>query len=145
MLLFKPQIVAGAPAPSTSFTGRIFRRFYGPGLLTASAATLYTVPAGRRATIRHIHVSNPSLSSVDFTLSIGADAAGTRLWSGYPVRPDGLIQEFRDHALVSGEIIQAFAGTTSVLNVTIDGFEEALTAVGGTFGEGTFGSGTFGD
>lgn len=123
-LLLRPQ---GEGVPQV-IAGRRFRRIYGPALLSSSAATLYTVPANTRTTIRHIHVSNPSASSVDFTLSIGADAAGTRLWNGQPVGADRLIQEFRDHTLVAGEIIQAFASTTSVLNLTIDGYEEFLFA-----------------
>lgn len=146
MLIFKPQITAVVPPPVTVFTGRRFKRIYGPALLSASTVTLYTVPTDVRTVIRHIHVSNPSASPVDFTLSIGADAAGTRLWNGQPVRADNLIQEFRDHTLVAGEVIQAFAGTTSVLNLTIDGYEESLASVisGGVgYGSGPYGDGPY--
>ncbi len=95
-------------------------RLAGPALVTNSAATKYTAPAGG-ALIRAIHVSNPSGAPVDFTLSIGTDAAGTRLYDGYPFPIDFATTFWCYHALTSGEIVQAFAGTNNVLTLTLDG------------------------
>lgn len=95
-------------------------RLAGPALLTNAAATKYTAPAGG-ALLRAIHLSNPTGSPVDFTLSIGADAAGTRLYDGYPIGVDQAVTLWCYHALTNGEIIQAFAGTNNVMTLTLDG------------------------
>jgi hypothetical protein len=95
-------------------------RLAGPALVTNSAATKYTAPAGG-ALVRAIHVSNPTASAVDFTLSIGSDAAGTRLYDGYSIGIDTAITFWCYHALTSGEIVQAFAGTNNVITLTLDG------------------------
>ena len=96
-------------------------RFTGPALVAATAATKYTVLSGQRAVVRHIHVSNPTASSVDFTLSIGVDAAGTRIFDAYPVPADTVLDHFCYYVLEAAEVVQAGAGTTNVLTLTVDG------------------------
>ena len=59
------------------------KRLVGPVALTV--ATLYTVPAVTKTIIRHIHLQNPSGGALTVTLSIGADAAGTRLLAAYSI------------------------------------------------------------
>lgn len=100
-------------------------RFAGPALVSNAAATKYTVPGSTVALVRAIHVSNPSGSAVDFTLSIGTDAAGTRLYDAYPIAADTAVTFWCYHALVAAEIIQAFAGTNNIITLTIDG--DAIT------------------
>lgn len=95
-------------------------RLAGPALLSNSAATKHTSPAGG-SLIRSIHVSNPTASAVDFTLSIGADAAGTRLYDGYPIPADSAKTFWCYHALTNTEIVQAFAGTNNVATLTLSG------------------------
>lgn len=95
-------------------------RLAGPALVSNSAATKYTGPSGG-ALIRSIHVSNPTASAVDFTLSIGADAAGTRLYDGYPIAADSAVTFWCYHAITNAEIVQAVAGTNNVITLTIDG------------------------
>jgi hypothetical protein len=95
-------------------------RISGPALVSNSAATKYTVPASTTALVRSIHVSNPTSSAVDFTLSIGTDAAGTRLYDGYSIPADTAKTFWCYHAVATGEIIQAFAGTNNVITLTID-------------------------
>jgi hypothetical protein len=79
--------------------------------------------------IRQIHLSNPSASPVTFTLSIGADAAGTRLWSTYsiPAAAAGVTDSVRDIfcyiPMTTGEIITVSAGTNNILDLTITGDE----------------------
>lgn len=103
---------------------RIAKRLAGPALVSNAAATKYTVPTNVRAIVRHIHISNPTGSSVDFTLSIGADAAAVRLFDGYPISADSVFDHFCYYPLAAAEIIQAFAGTNNVITLTISGDEE---------------------
>lgn len=105
---------------------RIPVRMAGPAQVSNAAATKYTVPASRRAIVRHIHVSNPSASAVTFTLSIGADTAGTRLFDAFSIGPGQVYDHFCYYVLAAAEIIQAFAGTNNILTLTIDGDEEVL-------------------
>jgi hypothetical protein len=96
-------------------------RLAGPALVSNAAATKYTVPGSTTALVRSIHVSNPSASAVDFTLSIGADAAGTRLYDAYAIPADTAKTFWSYHVLQAAEIIQAFAGTNNILTLTLDG------------------------
>lgn len=105
-------------------SGFLSKRMSGPAALTGAAATKYTCPANRTARIRHIHVSNPSAAAADITISIGADAAGTRIFDGFPIAADSVYDHFGVYVLQAGEILQAFGGTALIL--TIDGDEEVL-------------------
>src|SRR5512139_4037728 len=93
-------------------------RLAGPALLTDSAATKYTGPAGG-ALIRSIHISNPTASVVDITISIGTDAAGTRIFDDYPFPADTAQTFWCYYALTNGEVVQAFAGTNNVATLTL--------------------------
>jgi hypothetical protein len=99
------------------------KRLSGPSLVTNAAVTRYTVPALTTTVVKHIHVQNPTASPVDFTLSIGANAAGTRLFDGLPIPADSERSFWGPYTLVAAEIIQAVAGTTNVITLTIDGVE----------------------
>jgi hypothetical protein len=102
------------------------KRVHGPAQVSNAAATKYTVPALTKAVIRHIHVSNPSGSPVTFTLSIGADAAATRVYDAYsiPAAAAGVsasvFDDWGPYELEPAEIVQAFAGTNNILVLTID-------------------------
>lgn len=99
------------------------KRLAGPAQLSNAASTKYTVPGATTAVIRHIHVQNPSASAVDFTLSIGANAAGTRIFDGLPIAADSERSFWGPYTLTAAEIIQAVAGTNNILTLTIDGEE----------------------
>jgi hypothetical protein len=99
------------------------KRLSGPSLVTNAAVTRYTVPALTTTVVKHIHVQNPSASAVDFTLSIGANAQGTRLFDGLPIPADSERSFWGPYTLVAAEIIQAVAGTTNILTLTLDGVE----------------------
>jgi hypothetical protein len=103
-----------------------WKRLAGPSQLTNAAATLYTVPAGTKTKIRHLHVTNPSGVAVPFTMSIGGDAAGTRIYDSYSLAAGGVLNDYGPYVLVAGEIIQAYGGTTLTLNFEMDGEEETL-------------------
>ncbi len=102
-------------------------RITGPAQLSGAAATKYTVPAGQRLTIRHIHAENPSGGPVGFTMSIGADAAGTRLYDAYSIPgaaagvSNSILDQFCYYVLEAGEIVQAWASSAATLTLTIDG------------------------
>lgn len=104
--------------------GRIQKRMHGPAQVSNAAATKYTVAASRRGIIRHIHVQNPSLSAVTFTMSIGADAAATRIFDAFSIAAGAILDHFGIYAVEAAEIVQAFAGTNNILTLTIDGDEE---------------------
>lgn len=108
------------------------KRLAGPALVSNAAATKYTVPALTKTILRHIHVQNPSGSPVTFTLSIGADAAGTRLLDAFsiPAAAAGVTASVLDiwcyYVLDAAEIVQALAGTNNILTLTLDGDEITL-------------------
>lgn len=99
------------------------KRMAGPALVSNAAATKYTVPAVTTAVVRHVHISNPTASPVDFTLSIGTDAAATRLFDGFPIAADSVYEHFCYHVAAAAEVIQALAGTNNVITLTISGDE----------------------
>ncbi len=101
------------------------KRFFGPAQLTNAAATKYTCPGSTVAVIRRMRVSNPTGSAVPFTLSIGADAAGTRLYDGVSIPAASYLDIWGPFSLAAAEIIQAFAGSNSALVLEIDGTETA--------------------
>lgn len=105
---------------------RIATRLHGPAQVSNAAATKYTVPANRKTIVRHIHVQNPSGAAVTFTMSIGADAAGVRLFDAYSIGAGQILDHFCYYVLEETEIIQAFAGTNNILVLTIDGDESVL-------------------
>lgn len=111
-------------------SSRIPKRLFGPAVLSNAAATKYTVPALVKTVVRLISLQNPSGSIVTVTLSIGSDAAGTRLWDAFSVPAAGagvtgsVIDRWVFWPMATTEIIQAFAGTASVVVMSIFGEEE---------------------
>jgi hypothetical protein len=101
-------------------------RLAGPAQVSNAAATKYTVPASTLTVLKHIHIQNPSASSVNFSMSIGADAAGTRIFDVYPVAALSYIDLWVYFVLAAAEIVQAFAGTNNILTLTLDGDEITL-------------------
>ncbi len=108
------------------------KRLVGPVVIATGPATVYTVPALTKTIVRQIHVQNPSGSPVTFTLSIGTDAAGTRLWDAFsiPAAAAGVNDSVRDFFMYmvvdAAEIVQLAAGTNNILVITIFGDELTL-------------------
>jgi len=108
------------------------KRLAGPALVATGPATIYTVPALTKTIIRHIHIQNPSASPVTLTLSIGADAAGTRILSTYSVPAaaagvtGSVIDYFAYYVMEAAEVLQAAAGTNNVLTIVVNGDENTL-------------------
>ena len=96
-------------------------RMAGPAQVSNSTATKYTVPGSTIAVVRHVRVSNPSGSAATFTMSVGADAAGTRLFDAYSIPANSVYDWYCYLVLVAAEIIAAHSGTNNVLTLTISG------------------------
>ena len=96
-------------------------RVHGPAAVSNSAATKYTVPASNKFILRHIHVYNPGSGTVNFTLSIGADAAGTRVLDAYPVLEDVPLDLWCYYVVDAAEIIQALGSVNNQLVLVLDG------------------------
>lgn len=99
------------------------KRLSGPTAITNAAVTQYTVPASTVTIVQHIHASNPSTAAVGLTVSLGADAAGTRIYDAYSIPAGGVLDVFVKYVMTAAQILQAFASTTGVIVLTIDGQE----------------------
>lgn len=105
---------------------KTLKRLYGPAQLGNTTATRYTVPASTKTIIRKIHVANPTGGSVDLTMSIGADAAGTRIADGYPVAADSYVTFWGPWTMDAAEILAAHASAATSLVMVVDGEEHTL-------------------
>lgn len=101
------------------------KRLSGPTQLTNAAVTKYTVPALTKTIIRHIHIENPG-AGVTLTMSIGADAAGTRIFDAFPIGANAVFDHFCYYVMEAAEILQALASVTTQLVLTVDGDELTL-------------------
>ena len=80
---------------------------------------------GKTVAIRHIHVANPTAGDITFTMSIGADASGTRLFDAYTIPQKSVFSYPCNFVLVSGDganAICANAGSSGLV-LTISGVE----------------------
>jgi hypothetical protein len=102
------------------------KRLYGPAQLAAAAATVYTVPAGRLAVIRNIHLVNATAVDLTFTISIGADGAATRIFSAQTASAEDVFDSFAPFVLNAGEVLQAWASAAASITMTVDGEEELV-------------------
>lgn len=92
----------------------------GPTQLTAAAATLFTCAAGTLALIREIIVANADGSNHTYTLSVGADAVGTRFQAATPITANQSEYLYPGITLTAGQVLQGFADAPSVVNVVIN-------------------------
>lgn len=99
------------------------KRLSGPTALTNVAVTQYTVPAVTTAVLRSIHVANESAADHTFTLSIGTDGAGKRLFKDQPVAVGDSFDWTGNVVLAAAEIVQALADTGATLTLVISGIE----------------------
>lgn len=99
------------------------KRLAGPILVTNAAVTYYTVPGATTAILRNIHVANESASAVTFTLSIGTDGTGKRLWKDLSIPANATLDWSGFMVMAAAEILTSIAGTTNVLVLTVSGVE----------------------
>lgn len=99
------------------------KRLFGPAVLSAAAATTYTVPGATTTAVRNIHVVVTDGSAHTFYFSIGADAVGTRLYSAQPIFPDIPFDWNGFIVLAAAEIIQAYADAATGVTMECSGVE----------------------
>lgn len=128
MVELPQQLVPVSQQTEITGTPALARRIYGPakpGIGSPPAAeTIYTVPAGMRATITMLLAANTDSTSPPipdvFTLSIGADSPETRIFSDCEVDPGIPLALELALTLEEGEIIQALpSNITLVLNAIV--------------------------
>lgn len=111
------------------------KRLAGPAQVSNTPTTKYTTPASTMTIIRNIHISNASGSPATITISIGADAAGTRIFDAFSIAPAGgatpssaaVVDYWCYYVLAATETIQAYStNSNNALVLTIDGDEFTL-------------------
>lgn len=103
------------------------KRLYGPAQPTnGAAATVYTVPTGKKTTINAFFFNNTTASDATITLSLGANAAATQITTTYNVPANKLVILPAEISMVAAEVIQATQGTLNAITLIING--EELTA-----------------
>lgn len=105
------------------------KRIIGPGHLgNTPGTTLYTVPIGGAAWIRHILVTNPTGSSKTVTLSIGPDSAQTRVLDARVIEAGGRVdmRKAAEHWLNAGEVVQANASAASSCVIIVEALEYSI-------------------
>lgn len=102
------------------------KRLAGPAQLTTAAATKITVPSTCKSILRHIHFYNADTVARLVTLSIGNDAAATRLLDGYSIPAGSPYDHYCYHVVDGAEVVQALADAASKVTLTINGDEISL-------------------
>lgn len=99
-------------------------RLVGPKTLETSTTAQYD-STGKTVSILEIHLSNPTAAAINFTMSIGADAAGTRLFDAYPIPPNSVFISPCFKTLVSGDGANAICAHASAAGLvcTVSGVE----------------------
>lgn len=98
------------------------KRLAGPVVGTGSEATLYTVPSSTITTVQSIRVVNTTSGALTFKMSIGADAAGTRLFSDTSVPANGVLKDAGFDVVMTATETLRWNGPAG-LTVTVNGIE----------------------
>ena len=98
--------------------------------MAAGPVTVLTAGATEQVVMQMIMVSNPSNSAINFTMSIGADAVGTRIIGTNATVgniPANSVQQFYGTWPVQpAEIVTVSASTGAVLVLTVGGERRTL-------------------
>lgn len=97
-------------------------RLAGPALVDATAETIYTVPGSTIAVIKNVTLNNPNGDPATVTLSIGAEATGTRVFT-VEVPLNGFTNQFFYIPMAAAEVIQASSSDDDEVIITIGGDE----------------------
>ena len=105
-------------------------RLIGPALVATGPTTVLTAPATEQDVMQMIQVSNPTNSAVNFTMSIGADAAATRIIGTNAtvgnIAANSVVQFYGSWPVQPAEIVTVSASTTNVLVLTVSGEKRTL-------------------
>lgn len=109
---------------------RALSRLVGPALVATGPTTVLTAGATEQIDIRKVRVTNPTASAVSFTMSIGADAAATRIIGpSAPTIAANSSQDFwfgGEATMQPAEILTVSAGTNNVLVLAVGGYRNTL-------------------
>lgn len=110
-----------------AFTVVQFKKFLSPVFFTASAATVYTVPAASQDVLKCIDVCNTSGATVPFTVYLvpsgGSATAVNSLFASAGLPPNSTMHWTGTEVLNTGDFISIVAGTTNVLTFMASGLE----------------------
>lgn len=101
----------------------LLKRLCGPAALANSAATVYTVPGSTTAVVRHLRVVNETGAGATFTISIGTDGAGKRVWYQESIAAGDSYDWTGNLVLAATEVLQAYASAATTLTLTVSGIE----------------------
>jgi hypothetical protein len=81
------------------------------------------VPAGTKTIIRHMHFNNEDSAARTVTVSIGANAAATQVFTGKSIAAGDTYDWYGYIVMDAAEILQALASVTTVVNMSVFGDE----------------------
>lgn len=99
------------------------KRLGGPALVANSEGTLYTVPGVTTAILRNIHIVNTTATAATIKMSIGADAAGTRILGDLSIPANSVYDWSCFLVMAAAETLRATGGTNNALTATVSGVE----------------------
>lgn len=102
------------------------KRLVGPLQLANAANTEYTVPANTKTIIKAVQFSNPTGGAVTVSVSIGASAAGTRIYDAYSIAAGANVIFYPMWVMDETEILQMFASAATSIVAVVDGEENTL-------------------
>lgn len=100
----------------------VAKRLAGPLVGSSSEQTLYTAPASTTTTVQSVRVVNTTGGSLTFRMSIGADAAGTRLFSDLSVGANAVLKDAGFVAVLTATETLRWTAPAG-LTVTVNGVE----------------------
>jgi hypothetical protein len=95
------------------------RKVVGPLPVDLTPEVIYTVPAGVKGVIRHIHVFNPQGSAIAFSLKVNADAAGSAIFDAYPIPGVTPFDHYCYYPLDATHTLRAAASADDLIVLTI--------------------------
>lgn len=99
----------------------VLKRLVGPAFLANTSTLLYTVPASTTTVLRYLRVVNETGAAAHFTIAIGTDGAGKRIWY------QETVLDYYDWSgnvvLAAAETLYAYASAATTLTITISGVE----------------------
>jgi hypothetical protein len=106
--------------------GRSFKRIYGPALVATGPTTVVTVPALTQYVITGMTIMNQTGTAATITITIGADAAGTRFIATKSIPANDYIYIPGPLPVETAEIITLSTGTNNALNIVIGGYSVTI-------------------
>lgn len=95
-------------------------------LIPNAVTTIYTVPAGKQAIIKHISVVNPAGSgAVNLTLYQNGTGAVNQILPATSIPDGGYTESEATRTMNAGETLRALGSVNNALSITVYGAEVA--------------------